>query len=298
MFIFLGLLVGFVPTFAPTLRGEMTGSACMFVLMLPQYILITTITGIFVPVSLVVILYSFILYKALKKIGELKTATSSSGATVVANNLRYFRGSAVNLSETQEQEITAPLREPSKKRRGCFCWAASENLRETSTQTNRQPSKWKAIKIVFFTTGAFVITWAPYFIASTMFVFCDHEHDQSFCNSLMVAIASPLAILGFANSLLNPIIYAWWHNGFRTNSMRILSKRFEQIKCCRCCFNKSDNETSASNTTNLSSTTNVSSLSPTTESLTATTVVELNRNDNITITSTDGSDSDRGYVNR
>jgi hypothetical protein len=104
----------------------------------------------------------------------------------------------------------------------------------------------------------------PYFIASTMYVYCDQENNPNFCNGIKIAVASPLAILGFAHSLLNPIIYAWWHTGFRTNATRIYAKRFEKIKCCRWCFNKSNRITSSTatlsvRTTNLSSTSNLSS---------------------------------------
>lgn len=76
-----------------------------------------------------------------------------------------------------------------------------------------EPTQWKATLIVVLTTGSFVVTWMPYFIVSATTGECP--------------LYSPLAMLGFANSLLNPIIYAWWHNGFRTNFLKQL-KRF----CC------------------------------------------------------------------
>lgn len=249
---------------AKPLRGGISGEHCWFISMLPEYVLATTIIGI-IPVGLVLILYSIILYRALKKVGELKKATSRPGGTEVVNNLRYFRGSAANLSQLHEHESTVPLAPASQKRRRCFCWQSEVSSSEAATArpSNRQPSKWKAIKIVFLTTGSFVITWVPYFVASTMYVYCDHENNPSFCEGLKVAIASPLAILGFANSLLNPIIYAWWHNGFRTNSKRILCRRLERMSCCQRCFNKSAEQTLSPRTTNLSSTTNLSFLSPT-----------------------------------
>jgi hypothetical protein len=69
---------------------------------------------------------------------------------------------------------------------------------------------------VVLTTGSFILTWVPYFVASTMYVFCEKwATDENTCKPLRLAIASPLAILGFMNSLLNPLIYAWWHKGFR-----------------------------------------------------------------------------------
>lgn len=102
----------------------------------------------------------------------------------------------------------------------------------------------------------------PFFIVSTLYVYCDHENNPNYCNGLKYAILNPLAILGFANSLLNPIIYAWWHNGFRTNVTRIYAKRFERVKWCRWCLHKSPNEiatTLSPRMTNLSSTSNLSS---------------------------------------
>uniref|UniRef100_A0A6M2DXS7 Putative product n=1 Tax=Xenopsylla cheopis TaxID=163159 RepID=A0A6M2DXS7_XENCH len=75
----------------------------------------------------------------------------------------------------------------------------------------------KAIRVVMLTTGSFALTWMPYFIACAIYVNCDHDLSKQteFCNNLSVAIASPLALLGFGNSFLNPFIYAWWHRGFR-----------------------------------------------------------------------------------
>ena len=171
-----------------------------------------------------------------------------------------FNGS----KKRKEQEETAlSLRQQPNESSRCCCWksksSANDNTVTTPPTPSRQPSKWKAIKIVLFTTGAFVVTWVPYFVASTIFVYCDQEKNPKFCNSLKIAIASPLAILGFTNSLLNPIIYAWWHNGFRTNSVQIFTKRFGQINCCRRCFNKSERNVDSSGTTNLSSSPTASS---------------------------------------
>lgn len=95
-------------------------------------------------------------------------------------------------------------------------------------KTSRAPSKWKAIKIVLFTTSSFVLTWVPFFVASTWFVFCDSDQTPDLCRNLSLTIAGPLAILGFANSLMNPFIYAWWHQGFRQSFLSIWNR------CCRC----------------------------------------------------------------
>ncbi|KAG5671916.1 hypothetical protein PVAND_002085 [Polypedilum vanderplanki] len=297
-----GLLVGFLPAMAPSLRGTMTGEQCWFILINPELVLATTIIGI-APIFVVIILYSIILRKALLKIGELKkNATSAINATneiETSNNLRYFVGSRADIAAEQDQDaMTAvPLQQPSNSTNlRCFCWRCSRTANSsennnviegtvltTMTPKRQQPSKWKAIKVVMFTTGSFVLTWVPYFIASTLYVYCDHEHNPNFCNGLKIAVASPLAILGFANSLTNPIIYCWWHTGFRTNSARLFARRFEGVKWCRWCFNKS-NEIASSHrppriTGNLSSTSNLSSGSArTTTTTTASGSIDVNEN--------------------
>lgn len=184
---FLGLLFGFLPVIAPSLRGNMTDDQCWFILVNAELILATTIIGI-VPVFVVVVLYSIILHKALKKVGEMKRATSVVNAangieTGDRNTLRYFRGSASDLRQTsdRDQDTTniTPLRHPSKstslRRKFCClrwrwcCCSQTENtattavsegiVLTTSTPRRKPPSKWKAIKVVLFTTGSFVITW-------------------------------------------------------------------------------------------------------------------------------------------
>uniref|UniRef100_A0A182MHQ4 G-protein coupled receptors family 1 profile domain-containing protein n=1 Tax=Anopheles culicifacies TaxID=139723 RepID=A0A182MHQ4_9DIPT len=112
---------------------------------------------------------------------------------------------------------------------------AATTTTTTTTSSSKSPTKWKAIKVVMFTTGSFVVTWVPYFIASLMYVGCDPATNEELCRSLQFAIASPLAILGFANSLLNPIIYAWWHNGFRASMKRLAGKVSQRVCCCCCC---------------------------------------------------------------
>lgn len=104
---------------------------------------------------------------------------------------------------------------------------AEINAASSSAKT-KGPSKWTAIKVVALTTGCFVVTWVPFLIASTWHVFCDDTETPDLCLNIRVAIASPLSILGFTNGLWNPIIYAWWHNGFRESVKKIYGRL-----CCR-----------------------------------------------------------------
>ncbi|KAL5284703.1 GPR119.2 family protein [Megaselia abdita] len=91
------------------------------------------------------------------------------------------------------------------------------------------PSRWKAIKIVLFTTGSYFITWFPFFFASALYAVCDPQRTPVYCDNLKVTIASVLTILGMCNSILNPIIYAWWHNGFRESVMKIYRSMWSKL---------------------------------------------------------------------
>ena len=79
-------------------------------------------------------------------------------------------------------------------------------------------------------------------------------------------MAGPLSALGFFNSVINPVIYCWWHTNFRKNAIRIISKRLEHSTLCGCCFlsyssnsNKLSNEATSQRTTDISSISNLSS---------------------------------------
>lgn len=155
---------------APSLRGTMSGDQCWFILLDAELVLATTTIGT-IPIFIVVVLYSIILKTALKKVGELKKATSVIFTNTIEtgdSNLRIFRGSTVDLRQTvdRDQDTAVPLRKHSEsKSLRCFwCCSSSsktfapENIAMTMTP-RRQPSRWKAIKIVMLTTGSFVITW-------------------------------------------------------------------------------------------------------------------------------------------
>ncbi|XP_059611449.1 5-hydroxytryptamine receptor 1A-like isoform X1 [Phlebotomus argentipes] len=236
----LGLIIGFLP--AMGWRGDTdNGRVCWFIVLAPpELVLLTTILGL-LPILLVVVLYSIILYHALRRVIALNKATQQHTG-VQSGTLRMHVGASTQTlnEETLAAATTSDTEEPLQPRRRFLRFLSRRraksrtNVRQT---TGKSPSKWKAIKVVLFTTGSFVFTWVPYFIASTMYVNCDPQATPEFCTSLRIAIASPLAILGFANSLLNPIIYAWWHNGFRETMKKI---------CCGRCRKTSEEHGSSS----------------------------------------------------
>jgi hypothetical protein len=169
-----------------------------------------------------------ILYKAIRKIVQLHKSDHEASVRHVPkddndpNTIRIFRG--------------------------------GQNSRPNNAHNKNKPSpkKSKAIIVVVLTTGSFILTWVPYFVASTMYVFCEKRYtDENTCKPLRLAIASPLAILGFMNSLLNPLIYAWWHKGFRKFVFtKILGKKQNRGRITTTQTSKSSTSTKTTNSSN------------------------------------------------
>lgn len=82
-------------------------------------------------------------------------------------------------------------------------------------QKMKEPNKWRAIIIVMLTSGSFIFTWMPFFITVIFFVFCEEKLTNPKCMHLRMMLSGPIATLAFLNSILNPMIYAWWHRGFQ-----------------------------------------------------------------------------------
>lgn len=187
----LGLIIGFMP--AMGWKGWTNGGKyCWFIRLAPHGLVLLTGTVGFLPIIIITVLYMIILYKALQNVVQLQKSDREASVHHVPkddndpNNIRIFRG------------------------------GQSSRQNNVHNKNQHSPKKSRAIIVVVLTTGSFILTWVPYFVASTMYVFCEKRAtDENMCKPLRLAIASPLAILGFINSLLNPLIYAWWHKGFR-----------------------------------------------------------------------------------
>lgn len=221
-----GILVGFIPAMGYRSDTD-NGKMCWFILIEPPPLILMTTTFGSVPLILTVILYSIILYHALKKTAQLKSAAHNVHGTS-SGNLRIFRGGIHSSTPSERSSHEAapiatqtPMSESEDS--GC-CFMCRRNRTQRPTPPIYNPSKWKAIKIVLFTTGAFSVTWLPYFIASAIYAFSTSPKNSKFREQLQIAIASPLAILGVTNSLLNPIVYAWWHPGFRNSFKKLWRK--------------------------------------------------------------------------
>lgn len=88
-----------------------------------------------------------------------------------------------------------------------------------------KPSKCRAITVVFLTTGSFVLTWTPFCILIMIYVLCENKEVNPKCLHIRYLLAGPMGFSAYFNSLLNPIIYAWWHKGFKRSVKKYWAKQ-------------------------------------------------------------------------
>ncbi|CAG9088975.1 unnamed protein product [Plutella xylostella] len=86
----------------------------------------------------------------------------------------------------------------------------------------------RAVVVVMLTSGSVIVTWLPYFIFVCFYAFCTDKVLNPKCISLNDLLRGPLAMLAFLNSILNPLIYAWWHRGFQS-----AVKSYFEKHCCK-----------------------------------------------------------------
>ncbi|XP_076355250.1 glucose-dependent insulinotropic receptor-like [Tachypleus tridentatus] len=218
------VLIGFSPAMGWSYPGN--GSQCWYVTAAkPEHLLFTVTIGFFLPLGIIVVLYTFILYKAIRQVRIRKHNTVDKSPE------------NIHMSEIQDEKNLKPVfsqRCHSKGQRKIFTITCLN-------QEGRDKKNWKAIKVVVFTLSAFVLSWFPYFIAVIVYVAKPNMQ-------LAVTMATVLAVLGFFNSLLNPLIYAWWHRGIRTFIVEDCLCRKKKRESCRlAAFRNKNNTSSASN---------------------------------------------------
>ncbi|XP_055851773.1 glucose-dependent insulinotropic receptor-like [Episyrphus balteatus] len=210
------------PSFTFSDYYSMDEFICFFLVLIPPKISLIPMVIAIVPMILIMILYSIILKSALNSRSRLNRSTQSSFQNH-EGNLRVFRGREQKIITLNSADEDLPSR-VRKFGLPCCRWSKLE-----ITPNLCDESKWKAVKIVAYTTGAYFITCFPYFVTSICYAFCDFKLNFEYCHNLFVLMRKPLFILYIANNLFNPLIYAWWHPGFRISVKKMYSRLFVKI---------------------------------------------------------------------
>ncbi|KAK9884111.1 hypothetical protein WA026_005065 [Henosepilachna vigintioctopunctata] len=195
----LGISIGYLPLMGWS-GDSKNGQECWFVTVAPKNLIFIAIIFFTLPLLTVMLLYAIISYNALKTIVKPHLSLNSSHKSQDNNisRLRAFKNKTTQLPNTDDKQFSFVSR--------IFLMSFSKNVNTTK--------RWKAVKVVIFPTTSFFLSWYLYIIVSLYYVTACEDISTKRCKSLMLILASPLSVLAFVNSLLHPILYAWWHKGF------------------------------------------------------------------------------------
>ena len=102
---------------------------------------------------------------------------------------------------------------------------SAENVK-LSQERKKMKREHKAAKTLGIIMGAFLLCWLPFFTWYITTTMCDHCYTPPVVEGLLFWI-------GYANSALNPLIYAFFNRDFRNAFKKLL--RCNRSACCCCC---------------------------------------------------------------
>ncbi|XP_043919796.1 5-hydroxytryptamine receptor 1A [Protopterus annectens] len=98
-----------------------------------------------------------------------------------------------------------------------------ENKNEKCTEAKRKTAlarERKTVKTLGIIMGTFILCWLPFFIVALVLPFCE-EHCY-----MPDWLSNVINWLGYSNSLLNPIIYAYFNKDFQSAFKKIIKCKF------------------------------------------------------------------------
>ena len=219
----LSALISIPPLFIS--KSEHRAGECMISQKI-GYQLYATIGAFYLPLSVMITIYTRI-YLVSSRIASAEARSkpvvgnhpTTSGSTtplrkesgaihdVVVSHNGLREGSAGN-----ELLMTATTSATASDHQHRFRLFGKSRLNRISSSNER-----KATKTLGVIMGAFCACWLPFFILALIKPFCDHP-----ASCIPHWLSSVFLWLGFANSFLNPIIYARFNRDFRTPFKHIL----------------------------------------------------------------------------
>lgn len=188
-----------------------------------------TIGAFYLPLAVMIVIY-YRIYMVSSRIAQAEAKSKPQGdsgglsAEPSTTNLRKTsmvvgeeNHNCPNGSTKKRDESTVEML-PKKKKRS-FGFMSKSRLNKISSSKER-----KATKTLGVIMGAFTACWLPFFILALIKPFCK---DQDHC--IPHWLSSVFLWLGYANSFLNPIIYARFNRDFRTPFKEILLFRCKGI---------------------------------------------------------------------
>ncbi|XP_013791278.1 5-hydroxytryptamine receptor-like [Limulus polyphemus] len=195
-----------------------------------SYQIFATFSSFFLPLLIVLVLY-WRIYKEARKRIRRKPGNSSyrafqrlpvppAATSTVEITTTFTTGSSSNTSSSatayslgsDSQKKATPSEESSKP------FLLSKRKRKKTTKESAESKRErKAAKTLAIITGIFVACWLPFFIVALMMPMCSECDPGPYVFSVFLW-------LGYANSMLNPIIYTVFSPDFRCAFKRMVRR--------------------------------------------------------------------------
>ncbi|XP_043269303.1 octopamine receptor beta-3R-like isoform X1 [Venturia canescens] len=224
-------LISFIPIF----MGWYTTSAqleylrdnpqvCAFVVN-RAYAIVSSSVSFWIPGIVMIVMY----YKIYKEAVRQREALSRASSSTVLNNVHLHRVSSRHHSRASHQLLLHPNDANDSRRPSCQ--TAVELNMENGTTIRQQTKSWraehKAARTLGIIMGAFLLCWLPFFIWYLTTSLCG---DTCQCPNVVVTI---VFWIGYFNSALNPLIYAYFNRDFRDAFKDTLKSA---LPCCSSCW--------------------------------------------------------------
>lgn len=206
----------------------------------PGYTIYSTFGAFYIPLILMLVLYGrifraarFRIRKTVKKTETAKVSDkclnlspavfhkSKPGSPCVNGAVKHGEeGESLEIIEvTSNSKTHLPLPNTPQS-------SSHENINERTTGTKRKIAlarERKTVKTLGIIMGTFIVCWLPFFIVALVLPFCA---ESCYMPDWLGAVIN---WLGYSNSLLNPIIYAYFNKDFQSAFKKILRCKFHGL---------------------------------------------------------------------
>ncbi|XP_011630973.1 octopamine receptor beta-3R-like isoform X3 [Pogonomyrmex barbatus] len=179
--------------------------SCEFRVNLP-YALISSCVSFWIPGLVMIIMYCKIYKEAIRQ----RKALSRTSSNIVLNSVHHHRSSTRHHHHQQ-----------------MLLQAAADTGTSIRQQTKSWRAEHKAARTLGIIMGAFLLCWLPFFLWYLITSLCG---EACYCPDTVVSV---LFWIGYFNSALNPLIYAYFNRDFRDAFKDTLKSA---LPCCAGCW--------------------------------------------------------------